>query len=1309
MFLTARSSVRFESPACFPCECRAPAAFAPRGSLLAVLLAAAAAGQEPLGPPGPAPQATVYRDVQGMPHIVADNEPTAWYALGYEQARDALLWIQFACKSAKGELTWARGVDGFHADFIVKLFNTHGRLLAMSDAQRRDKLAPTNPNIQANFYDNCVAFAAGADAYRQAVQNAPPTPLTPERQLRNWLSQNRLLNQSGQTQGQPNLAWVYQDPIDPVDIAAMGGSGAAVHSFFWPGSLVNSAGASYGNLPSGGDPAEVDPDPPTDPLAPGYVPAWLEQIRQRVSSLPGVPSAFSGSNTFAWSRLHCQDASPGTTTYAGLLGDPHQPIPSWAPDFRQGFYSSGNHQWFAHVKVTPTGASQPSLDVIGHCAGAAFFTGHNRNVAWGGTLGAPNHVDTFLLRLRETASGDPAVPEEFYSYYHDPTGSNATWRPITTHTITLKRWDNTLVPVNYWRADSFGVILPRPGDVLARLLGVPQPTMPIVYGERIDPTLPGPQWRVAVPPPSERMRFWTAKELDPLTQLPVTSPMVVALRSPIDPKVAGEDMHLQLLRDIWEINHATTVFDVIDKTNGAAVIFNVCFVDRDGRTLSTQMSAIPQRGDDTQMFAAGYHTLDKWAIYCKGFGPVPARYKVDQMFDWRFGGYTPPEKPTPLIYLPYPNPTANPPTIPFKAMTLQDQGANTAFPPTSYPATGPFRIESGFFASACNDLTWGFSRKRDTLLQWVTPGPFNNVSYDNTLLNWVLDCGVAYQTPVLGLEAPPNQTIVVSRFTQQAERIVRGAPAGLAPLTPAQMRDFVVTPELYHEDSYGPPAPLTWTSNPALPTPIRQLKEVVDNPSYSAVHPVTNELFESPLVAAQKELAFFTDLWTTLFSPPVPPHPWNNHAVVGASPSVTLSLRDLWVNGSVPGFQDKIFWYDDPTHPTNPGLRWIDLPPEFPLIDFFWPESEVSRGVTAGTVDPNGLSSAELGTLGTLVSELVIWDPAGAHYRNVPTSRGACLLEMMRMGYNALTDPNLGDFGRHWVRLKRGQVEYSGSGWSSLTGTGQLPGGGSLVKQNRPWSALSGLAFPGSHLATLFRGTGSPPYDALYVNPVTRQVRTTLGPTHTNALVAFFLQLGNHYIEPQANNGNPSRKLARFQLLGSTETAFLGAGFHATYPLTDGLLRLTAVRALLDTGTYLQSISPGIPRYDQCFRTRAYDHTGQIWPALPTVDTDCVGASLRSVAWHEAPDTGHVACRGFQPKFLGIGGSIATMLALFPSVGQGVDSYYWCTPGVEVMSTLNPARFDAHMNAFRTNTLLPTHYDDFLNPIHVAWSFVHTY
>ena len=104
------------------------------------------------------------------------------------------------------------------------------------------------------------------------------------------------------------------------------------------------------------------------------------------------------------------------------------------------------------------------------------------------------------------------------------------------------------------------------------------------------------------------------------------------------------------------------------------------------------------------------------------------------------------------------------------------------------------------------------------------------------------------------------------------------------------------------------------------------------------------------------------------------------------------------------------------------------------------------------------------------------------------------------------------------------------------------------------------------------------------------------------------------------------------------------------------------------------------------------------------------GGGLRAVTWNEAADVlldpGHVPYRGLQPKFLGLGGSISTMVALFPSVGQSVQSHFWSTPGQEVM-TSDPARFNAHMNAFATNTLLPTHFDDFLS--HIAWQVNHVY
>ena len=1265
-----------------------------------------------------------------MPHIVSQTEPAAWYALGYEQARDALLFIQYACKAAKGELSWVRGPDfgALENDLAVKISNSYGRLATLSYQGRKALFAPANPGIQANFYDNCVAFAAGADAYRRAVQNSLPGSGTPEAALRAWLD-STVLPETSHT-----LAWVFQDPIQGLDIAAQGAWTAAVTSFRWPKLLPNAKGASYvGRLAAPGANGEFELEPePYDPFEQGSVDPWLEEFRQHTSKLPGAPSAFSGSATFAWSRLFCRDPAPGTTEYSGLLGDPYQPIPSYHPQFHEGFFSATNHLWFAHVKVTPAGASVPTLDILGHVphASASFFTSHNRNVAMGGTLASPNTSDTFLLRLREASvtppTGLPAdSPHEYYSYYHDSTQSNLTWKELVEVTVQLRLGR----AFHYWRAGSFGVVLPDRSELLAYLAPnstTDMPGVPVVYGERTGPNQ-YPPWRVGIRVPGNRPKFWKTPEfalVNGSSQL-ITSPMVVTLRAPIDPAVSGDDMHWQLLRDIWEISHASTVFDVASRTNGGAYPANVCFVDRNGALFSTQMSAIPERGNDTALMTNPhyqYRTLDKWRIYSKSAGPVPARHYDDRMFDWRFDNLNDPDHPAQLRYLQYPT-TTPPGTAPFKPRALQAPLIPSAIPPTSYAASGPFWIESGYFASASNDMIWGFSRKRDIVKddpgsaapfnnafvynQWTLPNPEPSPlppPQGNQLFQWVLDAGVAYQSSGLGFEAPAHQLTVVDQFTRQAERFYRGGTAGLPPLTPVQMREFVCSPRLYSEEAYvhpshipsNPPVvPIVF--NPTLPAAIRQLKEVVDNPT----HDPTRD--QNPLVAAAKDLHFFSDLWTKLFSQDY------QHLVDGSPSSEILRLRDLWVNASVTSHPNQIFWYSDPVN--SAGLQWIDLPPNYPLIDFYWRDSEVSDGVTAGDLasSQDGLLANESGRLSSLVSALVSWDPAGAHYRSVPTSPGACLLHMMQMRYNAATVSATLDFGRHWVPLIRGQVPTTTGGLVQLLADGQAPATATLLRLGFPWSALRNLAFPSGQYGTLFHNTKTPitpPYDALYIDPVQRSIRPVLRPRDTNELVQFFLSLGGFYIDPLHNGGNPSTKLAKYNLNG-------GLAYPLTYPLTDGLQRLTVPRALLDTGAYLDpTSSAGIPPLSDHFRARAYAQQGQLWPAIPVNETvsddDCVGAGgLRAVSWHEDKiDLGWVEGRGFQPKFLGAGGSIAKLVAMFPSSGSGVDSHFWCTPGIEIMGS-NPARFNAHMNAFATNDPLETYYDTFLN--HIVSQVVHFY
>ncbi|MCA8973379.1 MAG: hypothetical protein KDC98_01590 [Planctomycetes bacterium] len=97
-----------------------------------------------------------------------------------------------------------------------------------------------------------------------------------------------------------------------------------------------------------------------------------------------------------------------------------------------------------------------------------------------------------------------------------------------------------------------------------------------------------------------------------------------------------------------------------------------------------------------------------------------------------------------------------------------------------------------------------------------------------------------------------------------------------------------------------------------------------------------------------------------------------------------------------------------------------------------------------------------------------------------------------------------------------------------------------------------------------------------------------------------------------------------------------------------------------------------------------------IWPGT---NVDYVGAGLRATVWNEDVLLNWVPSQGYQQGILCMGGSYATLLALFPDQGAA-ESYFWCTPGVQALGT-DPTRFNVHMNAHATNTLLQSHFGDF--------------
>lgn len=1069
-----------------------------------------------------------------------------------------------------------------------------------------------------------------------------------------------------------------------------------------------------------GEPEEfVDEDFAADPQSPGRAQKLLHDMRLHVAALSGGPSAMCGSNSFAWSGLYCQQ---GGVMYPGLLADPHQGLPSFGPDLAEQFKDTPNHLWTAHVRVIPPGQSTPTLDFFGHVpyASATFFSGHNRNVAVGGTLGAPNHTDRFVLRLKEDnvspPNGVPAIPYQYYSYHHDPGNTNDVYQSLVEESIPIRldlSSPGTVVQVPIWRAKSFGFVLPRLLDVVSQIYppsGTPVPQLPVVHGERVETTANGaPPWRVrwaargnTARPPLSRMRFWGAPEFDASNQL-VTSPMVVAIRSPLDAAVDGGDQHWLLMRDFWEIAHAATVLEVYPHTNGAIYQVNFCAVDKHGNVCSSQMSPIPVRAPDNAALAgAGFSSAEKYLLYSGIVGPVPARHSADRMFDWSFGLSGTADKPAPLHYLQYPANWVLPPgNAVFKPATLQIQATGAAFPPAVWSGTGiDFKIQSGFFTSVCNDQIWGYSRKQERHDFLPQGYAFSDLTTNNWLLDRVLDAGCAYQTVIIWPEGPDRQQAVVERFHKVAEYLTSAGGAGSPPLTPTQIREFVVSPRQYHHVSYPDPNsnPNQPTLSPyaGLPTPVRQMHEVMQNQSDP----------QNPAVRAKREADFFHDLdvalntlagWTAFVA-----HPGGQ-----GQPALTVNLRDLWVTASVSTHLNKVFWYANATDPNS--IRWFDTPADFPLIDFVWGDSRLG-GVGAQSVytvaqlrtNTSGFGDADLSEIQQAVADLVSWGPvpSGSEpYRAEPNSWGAALLTMMRMGYEAEGST----YGRSWRRLHRG-VPHS-------------------VLDHKPWGALRELAFPSGQNATLLRLGLEPPYGALYVNPTasTPQIKAVPSYADVNALVEFFLKLGGHYVDPAEVQGavpnvTPSRKFSRYALAGSN--AVFVDRLPGNYPLTAGLERVTVFRRLLDAKRFMATVSSASrPVMSEYFRARAYDHAapsaiswsgGSIWPGPLGLDVDaeCYGSGLREVGWHARETSGWDEFRGLQPRFHGMGGSLATIVALFP-VGGPVESHFWCAPGVQVMgsdlrdpSGLNETmdRYDASMVAFASNQLLPSYFWSFGAP-----------
>ncbi|HRI87770.1 MAG TPA: penicillin acylase family protein [Candidatus Hydrogenedentes bacterium] len=118
------------------------------------------------------------RDTWGVPHITAENETDAYFALGYAQAQDRLFQMELARRLAQGTLSEILGPKLVKVDSIVRAF----RLRKKSEANYAN-MEKTFPELKAV----CDAYVAGINhrlerealPFEFAVLAIPARPFTP--------------------------------------------------------------------------------------------------------------------------------------------------------------------------------------------------------------------------------------------------------------------------------------------------------------------------------------------------------------------------------------------------------------------------------------------------------------------------------------------------------------------------------------------------------------------------------------------------------------------------------------------------------------------------------------------------------------------------------------------------------------------------------------------------------------------------------------------------------------------------------------------------------------------------------------------------------------------------------------------------------------------------------------------------------------------------------------------------------------------------------------------------------------------------
>jgi penicillin amidase len=280
-------------------------------------------------------QVDIVRDAYGIPHVFAQNENDAWFALGFLHAQDRLFQMETVRRIAQGRLAELIGRPGLRSDRFIRTLGI--------EQSAEDTLAELPAAARAEF----DAYTAGVNAFLAQGHPLPPEFLITRHTPEPWRAVDCLLWSRLMAL---QLTGNWRDELARARVAAI--------------------------LPDAVQ--ELWPDRPADgattlaALAPLYRGLDLDGL---AASLPAPLGPSQASNEWVISGEHTASRKPL------LANDPHLSLA--APS-----------QWYLVRIVTPeltlTGATAPGAPAV--------VLGHNGRIAWGFTTTTADTFDIFIER-----------------------------------------------------------------------------------------------------------------------------------------------------------------------------------------------------------------------------------------------------------------------------------------------------------------------------------------------------------------------------------------------------------------------------------------------------------------------------------------------------------------------------------------------------------------------------------------------------------------------------------------------------------------------------------------------------------------------------------------------------------------------------------------------------------------------------------------------------------------------------------------------------------------------------------------------